>query len=256
MLIFNIFAFVIRRVRGGVFKEKCLFPSDMIPGNRHFLPQGKRGIIRNLPCSVKYDILHGVGRLVVRFVLTGQFIEGGCFKPQKLPCLHSSNLLIFPSGIDIRPVLRVTYGRAAGRFSCFKGDFFSADGFHGGNSLLLPGQDIFPFFLCTVGQYLQDEVGDEGPLEVVSVCGACIQERHVDDLDIRPECPGNMFPLLLNLRVISPQTVDRVYHQQVARMEERHRVFRPHEGVVCLPVKIALVNKNWTLKLYFLTYNL
>ena len=52
MLTINIFAFVIRRVRGGVFKEKCLFPSDMIPGNRHFLRQGKRRIIRNLPCSL------------------------------------------------------------------------------------------------------------------------------------------------------------------------------------------------------------
>ena len=123
MLTINIFAFVIRRVPGG-FKEKCLFPGDMIPGNRHSLPQGKRGIIRNLPCSVKYDILHGNSRRVVRFVLTGQFIEGGCFKPQKLPCFHGSNLLIFPSGIDFRPVLRVTYGRAAGRFSCFRETFF------------------------------------------------------------------------------------------------------------------------------------
>ncbi len=51
MLTINIFAFVIRRVPGGV-KEKCLSPGIMSPGNRHFLLQGKRRIIRNLPCSL------------------------------------------------------------------------------------------------------------------------------------------------------------------------------------------------------------
>ena len=99
-------------------------PRNHVTGEQAFSAAGEAEDYQESPLQLKYDILHGVGRRLVRFVLTGQFIEGGCFKPQKLPCLHGSNLLIFPSGIDIRPVLRVTYGRAAGRFSCFKGDFF------------------------------------------------------------------------------------------------------------------------------------
>ena len=33
-------------------QHKGLFPGDTIPGDRPFLPQGKRRIIRNLPCSL------------------------------------------------------------------------------------------------------------------------------------------------------------------------------------------------------------
>ena len=68
---------------------------------------------------------------------------------------------------------------------------------------------------------LQDEIGDEGPHEVLAVAG--VQEGHVQDADVPAEVLGEQPPLVLDVLVVAAQAVDAGHAEQVPGPQALHQ---------------------------------
>lgn len=102
-------------------------------------------------------------------------------------------------------------------------------GFGGLYPLKLPFFDVFPLVLGHKGQYLENEICDKGPHEVLAL--ACIQKRHIYDANIDAYLLCQVPPLLLYLLIIAAEPVyaedikqvlgpQSFYHPLVLRAKE------------------------------------
>ena len=106
-------------------------------------------------------------------------------------------------------------------YSDFVMDAARAAGAGGGDALGLAGADVFPFALGHEGENLQDEIGDEGPHEVLAVAG--VQEGHVQDADVHADVLGEQPPLVLDVLVVAAQAVDAGHAEQVPGPQALHQ---------------------------------
>lgn len=81
-----------------------------------------------------------------------------------------------------------------------------ATGLSGGDTLLLPLADKFPFRLRHIGKQLQHNVRDQGPGQIPVLPG--IQQGHVQYHDGRLLFFGDKAPLFQHLVIVPSQSVD------------------------------------------------
>ena len=100
---------------------------------------------------------------------------------------------------------------------------FYAAGFRGGDALRLPLSDKLPLVLRHERQDLQHKIGDKRSHQVLPLPG--VQQRHIQNADIRLLFLGQHAPLILHLFIIAPQPVDALDHEQIARLQFFDQLF-------------------------------
>ena len=131
------------------------------------------------------------------------FRHSGCFG-----CFAECHFFVPPGLADFVEVFREGSGRTAET---------DASGFSGGDALSLALADVLALGLGYEGQDLKHQVGDEGAHEVCVTAG--VQKRHVDDANVYTQCFRKHAPLLLNLFLVAPQSVDAEDVEEVTPLQ-------------------------------------
>ena len=127
---------------------------------------------------------------------------------------RSGDLPAFPAPAHRAKVLRERLGGAT------KPD---APCFGCRDSFRLPLADGFPLRLRHVAKKLQHQIGDQRPGEIP--CLARIQKRHIQHNNGSLLFFGDASPLLEDLLVIPPQTVDALYYESIAALQPSKQPF-------------------------------
>lgn len=123
----------------------------------------------------------------------------------------SCDFFLFPEAAQFIEILRQHFRRAAEADAPF---FCRSDAF------CLAAPDIVPFILRHEGQYLEDDVAEEGTEQVFAP--PCVEKGHVDHHDVDAFSLCQHLPLLEDVSVIPAEPVDALDIEQVPFAELPH----------------------------------
>jgi len=89
------------------------------------------------------------------------------------------------------------------------------------NTLGLTSPYRIAFALRDERQYLKCDIRDKGYDEVFTL--ACIEERHIEDADVNLEVFGEVAPLVLNLLVVTAETINAFDINKVALLQPANK---------------------------------